>query len=482
MDPSADNDDHETGRAADTTDAADPPDPFAAQPIDDEGLVNVSADLEALLEYGGLERACADWEADPDDRRKELLCGKAMFFGEGFGALGIPAPIFDFVGTAFPEITGEGFSAYGLVPDPYSDEGRPLGFAPGAELEGAPGVETLALTCAACHFGRLPDGRFGVGAPAQGYDYGTHMLSLLLLPQAASPLFDESAHDPAALAKVQDLIDALSADWGLQLTLLWDLLPLLGAMDSLGAMDATTEGQYASWNPGTMDFVIAPLPVDDEVHTISKIPPLWGIPSEEEEDSAGMPHAMLAWSGGAQSLSTFLEGFVAIGGGDAAEWTPERLAPLEAYIRSLRPPANPDASTDAELLDRGEAIFYDGCVSCHGAPRGGGDRIYSFEEIGTDDQMMLWGDPDLDGELCCGLGDLGSGEATHGIKSPRLAGLWTFGRFLHNGSVDSLDALFCRDVDRPTITTPAYGDGGHTYGCELSDADVSALVAWLESK
>ena len=126
-------------------------------------------------------------------------------------------------------------------------------------------------------------------------------------------------------------------------------------------------------------------------------------------------------------------------------------------------------------------MLFRSCVGCHGAPRGSGDRVYTFDEIGTDDQMMYWGDPDLDGELCCGLGSADD-EATHGIKSPRLAGLWTFGRFLHNGSVETLEDLLCLDGERPTLDTPGYGDGGHLYGCDLPESDRRALLAWLRSK
>ncbi|MBM4390715.1 MAG: hypothetical protein FJ090_06300 [Deltaproteobacteria bacterium] len=457
-------------------------DPFAPQPDDDEGLTNVAEDLKDVLEHGDMERACEAYEADPADRRKKLLCGKSMYFNESFGTIGIPAPLFDFVNENFPDQTGKAFSQYGLVPDPYSDEGRPIGFAAGAELPDAPGVETLALTCAACHFGRLPDGRYAVGAANHDYDYGTHMLSLVLVPQVANPLFDESAHSAEALAKVQPIIDVLRADWLLQLTLLWDLLPLLSAMDSMGNLDATAEGYYASWLPGTMDFAIAPLPVDDGVHTVSKIIPLWGIPTASEEAAAGMPHAMLAWSGGATSLEQFLTGFVVIGGGPLDEWPEERLEPLAEYIRSLRAPENASLPGTAESRAIGESVFYDeGCVECHGAPRGSGDRVYTYAEIGTDDAMMYWGDPDLDGELCCGLGFDEASEATHGIKSPRIAGAWTMGRFLHNGSVETLDGLLCLQGSRPSGLEAPFGDDGHFYGCDLPEDERQALVDWLHS-
>ena len=55
-------------------------------------------------------------------------------------------------------------------------------------------------------------------------------------------------------------------------------------------------------------------------------------------------------------------------------------------------------------------------------------------------------------------------------------------RFLHNGSVTSLDALLCVEGPRVPIDTPALTNGGHTYGCDtLSAEEKSDLIAYLLS-
>ena len=61
------------------------PDPFAPRTDTTEGLVNADRDLMAVLEDGRLQGARDRYAADPTNRRKELLCGKEMFFYEGFG-------------------------------------------------------------------------------------------------------------------------------------------------------------------------------------------------------------------------------------------------------------------------------------------------------------------------------------------------------------------------------------------------------------
>lgn len=462
---------------AGTTDggAPDARDPFAPVADTSEGLTNTSSDLMAILEGGALRSACDAYRADPGDRRKRLLCGKSMFFYEGFGTLGVPAVLFDFFGEHFPNEVGHAYSRLGLIPDPTTQEPRPLGAAPGAPIGN--NIETVAFTCAFCHFGQLPDGRYSVGAPNLRYEYGRHILTIALAPALIAPGADTAAHHPAAVEAVRPIVERLQTERPLRLRLLVNLLPLLGT--SAPGLTVEQEGWYASWAPGTMDFTMAPLPVDDEVHTISKIIDLWGIPSAEEEAAAGMPHALLAWTGGAPSLEAFLDGFVKIGGGPSEAWTPERLGPLADYIRSLEAPKN-EAPLDGDLIFEGRRLFTTaGCKDCHGAPRGSGAQSYTFEEIGTDDRMRYWGDPQLTGRACCGLQDEG-GSLTHGIKSPRLSGLWAKTRLLHNGSVESLEALLCL-TPRAGIVEPAHGDGGHEFGCDRPAAERRALAEYLRS-
>jgi hypothetical protein len=441
-------------------------DPFAPQPDTSEGLTNVSADLDAVLEHGALATACADADANPGDRRLRLLCGKAMFFHEGFGTAGIPRPLVDWLLASFPDEVGTGFAEVGMIADPAT--GLPLGLAPGAPFGD---VESLAFTCASCHFARLPDGRYAVGAPNHDYDYGRMNLMLALLPALSIPGADPSQHDAEAIAEIQPLRDRMAADPQIGTDLIAALLPLLGSGNaSLPAFSAANERWYARWRTGTMDFFIEPLPLDDQVHTVSKISALWGIPQEG---------ARLGWTGGTASLEHFLAGFVLLGGGDAAAWPDERLAPLAEYVYSLRAPEGPP--TDPAAVSRGAEVFADACLECHGGPRGQGERLYSYEEIGTDAAMRWWADgPDHDGEPCCGLTFFEGDEVTNAIKSPRLVGLWAQSRFLHNGALDSLEQLLCVEP-RAGVAEAAFGDSGHTFGCDLADADRAALLAYLRA-
>lgn len=447
-------------------------DPFADQPDESEGLTNVSADLDALLEHGALKGACDRYRGGQTDRKTMLTCGKWMFFYETFGTAGIPSAIVKFLAQNFPDELGLGFSKLGMVLDPGSADKLPLGLAPTAPMNGS--IDAVAFTCASCHFGQLPDKRYAVGAPNHEYDYGRHILMMTLAPTLGMGMGNEADHHPDAVAKVRPLVDRLSSDFALKAQLGMTLLPL--ASMSQPGMTKEVEGQYASWPRGTMDFVIAPLPVDDHVQIVGKIIGLWGIPREAETAARGMSHALLAWTGVARSLHEFLRGFATLGGVSAPP--DEALLPLAEYIYSLRAPNNPHPP-QAALAATGARLFAEkGCANCHDGPRGSGKRAYTFGEIGTDDTLAKWADPTLSGQACCGL-SVQPGQLTHGVKSPRLVGMWALGRFLHNGSLSTLEQLFCLEP-RPAGGVEPLRAEGHAFTCDgLAEGDKRALIAYL---
>src|SRR4051794_31437888 len=117
--------------------SADPPvganddgkDPLTPLADDSRGLTNVSADLDAILERGALAGACQRYHAGATDEKSRLLCGKSMFFYESFGTGGVPASLVQFLTQGFPTLIGRGFAKLGMVPDPTSTDGYPLGLA-----------------------------------------------------------------------------------------------------------------------------------------------------------------------------------------------------------------------------------------------------------------------------------------------------------------------------------------------------------------
>ncbi len=441
-------------------------------PDTSEGLTNLSSDLKAVLEGDALKDACTKYWKGATDRKSMLLCGKSMFFDQPFGTAGLSEKIAKFYSGNFPDQLGYGFSKIGGIEDPRRTDHMPIGLAP-TNPSG-----NVAFTCASCHFAQLPDGRYSVGAPNHNWQYGKEILTIGISAGLALGSSTPADHDPAAVAMIQPVLDKINSDIGVKLALVSTVAGLAGS--NAPAISVQNEHYYATWNPGTMDFIIQPLPFDDDVLTISKIIGIWSQPTKDEISATGMESAMLAWTGDASSLTAFVKGFVVIGQGDVAAWPEDKLMPLVEYVYSLRAPSNPNPP-DAVQVARGKQLFSDkGCISCHDGPRGSGKRLYSYSEIGTDSQMQYWLDASGDGKACCGFDLAGDVTLNRAIKSPRLAGMWALKRFLHNGSVSSLQELFCVNGPRMPITTPAYGNQGHDYTCNgLSADDKTALIAFL---
>lgn len=455
-------------------------DPFEPQADASEGLTDVSSDLAAVLEEGRLRGACQAYDAAVESgaatRRQKLLCGKEMYFYEGFGTIGVPKVLVDVLIQRFPEV-GPGFSQLGLVQDPTSPERYPLGLGPGRDL--VPGVASLAFTCASCHFAVLPDGRYSAGAPNHDFDYGKMNVAIASFPLAA--VFGPAGHDPGAMAWIQPMLQRLNSDPAAAAALTQAFVALFPAINVVPPVTQAVEAAWMSWLPGTQDFVMSPVPIDDGVHVISKISSLWGLAQADDVGRYEMVHAQLGWTGVARSLEDFLEAFVRLGQGDTAAWTLARLSPLAEYVHSLRAPENPIPPDPQQAYTGAQLFVTKGCFACHAGARGAGQTLHGYEEIGTDAAMRRWLDPDGDGQPCCGA-VLGPGESlTQRIKAPRLVGIWAQQRFLHNGSV-TLDELFCRGTARPAITAEPYGAQGHDWTCSgLSGAEKDALLAYLLS-
>jgi mono/diheme cytochrome c family protein len=437
--------------------------------------VDVSRDLAAVIQEHDGADACARYHAGRRDRRTVLLCGKWMFFYETLGTSGVPAAIPKFLIEHFPDEVGPGFAKLGMIEDPGSKDHLPIGLAPGKRV-GA--VEGLSFTCASCHFARLADGRYAVGAANHHYQYGKQILELLVFPLLA---LDEKTdqHDAQAVAALSPLLERVKADPKLKGKFGGALLTVIPA-GRVPSLTRAEEHAYASWPPGTMDFLLAPSPIDDHADTVSKITPLWGVPTDAEVRATRMKHAMLGWTGAAPSQIIFLRSFLQFGGGNLKDWPDDKLYPLLAYVESLKTP--PHREAPAELIARGRELFRTrGCLECHDGPRGGGKRIYSFEEIGTDAAMKRWLDPELTGKPCCNAPVPPNSPLTHGIKSPRLTGAWAQHRFLHNGALANLEELFCI-TPRPRDTHEPLGAGGHDFTCgKLTLDEKRALIAYVES-
>lgn len=185
------------------------------------------------------------------------------------------------------------------------------------------------------------------------------------------------------------------------------------------------------------------------------------------------------------------------------------------WILDLKPPSYPPDRINAALANTGRPLYQQHCASCHdvGQPKVG--QTIDIAEIGTDPERLNSFTP----ELAKMMNTIGTGQSwrfshfrkTNGYAGMPLDGIWLRAPYLHNGSVPTLRALLLLDP-RPATFYRAYdvydfqsvgfvssgpesekggvlfntsdrgnGNGGHTYGQQLSVADREALLEFLKT-
>jgi mono/diheme cytochrome c family protein len=207
---------------------------------------------------------------------------------------------------------------------------------------------------------------------------------------------------------------------------------------------------------------------------------------------------------------------------------------IQAYILNLQPPRYPFV-IDQALARAGEKIFSQTCARCHGTygekwsyP----NKIVPLEEIGTDPNRYYGILPDFlahynrswfGRENPGWLADDCKARATAGYQAPPLDGIWATAPYFHNGSVPTVyhvldskarpgrfarsyhtdqdaydpiklgwkvqvlaqpgDATLSPYERRRIYDTnlPGRGNGGHTFGDDLTDSERMAVIEYLKT-
>ena len=197
----------------------------------------------------------------------------------------------------------------------------------------------------------------------------------------------------------------------------------------------------------------------------------------------------------------------------------EGFADVYAWLQTLEAPAYPGA-IDAPLAREGEALFTDKCAGCHGTygeEETYPNKVIHLDVVKTDrlyaDYIRKSGIVDWYNSSWFATSEPRSSfEPTDGYVAPPLDGVWATAPYLHNGSVPTLYDLL-DSPSRPTRWTrtgnpkdydhqklgwqydpapknkkwtfdtevPGYGNGGHTFGDKLSEAERWAVVEYLKT-
>ncbi|MFO0852342.1 MAG: c-type cytochrome [Gemmataceae bacterium] len=201
---------------------------------------------------------------------------------------------------------------------------------------------------------------------------------------------------------------------------------------------------------------------------------------------------------------------------------------IQQYLLSIEQPKYP-FPIDQELAAAGKQVFADNCAKCHGTY---GDtwtypnKVVPLAEIGTDPKRYHNIGPKFAEAYNASWFAKEPGvpplAATGGYQAPPLDGVWATAPYFHNGSVPTLDGVldskarpkvFTRsyrtdeaDYDKEKVgwkvtavsppgpgvsgferrkvydtTQPGRGNGGHTYGDDLTAGERRAVIEYLKT-
>jgi len=427
---------------------------------------------------------------DPEAGREYLL------YGDYIGS-GIPAGLFDLLRRAGPEpdvlIRRKGRSAE--LPHVLNRSTAPNG----VEVVGG-------LNCLACHASRF-NGRLVIGMGNSLADWTSDgQRRNAMVRRLASMAYDESSPERRILEQFLRGSDAVE---GHARTPFRGVTPAF-RIEELAA--SHRDPADLSWSE---EEVFQPL----DRTIASDVPPLWNVDKK----------AALYYNGmGRGDFARLIQQIGVVGIKDARD--AERITPgmrdLLAYLGTLEPPEYPGA-IDAELAARGEAIFAAQCAECHGTygeKESYPNKLVPIERIGTDPEyaralresgLWSWYNRSWYAQSPDGPGRTSYAEPRLAYIAPPLDGIWCTAPYLHNGSVPTL-AVLLDSSKRPTrwrrsfedddydlervgwryepvapgdakgdrsvydTTVPGYGNTGHTFGDDLTEAERRALIEYLK--
>jgi len=365
------------------------------------------------------------------------------------------------------------------------------------------GVELVTSNCLGCHAAPL-NGELVIGLGNEFLDFtGDPVMAV-----EAAGAYVEGEADAAEWQRWADRLAAIAP---------------YAMTDTVGAnpAQAITLALMAHRDPKTLAWSDEPLMAlpDSEVLPVS-VPPWWNVKKK---------HAMFYnGQGRGDHVATMILASTTCTDTVAEAREIDRwFVDVAAYIASLEPPAYP-WSIDRALAEDGERLFNRECKECHGrygATERYPNKLVALDEVGTDPAMaevavdgardyIRWFERSFYGRRADAVPGLG-------YVAPPLDGVWATAPYLHNGSVPTIAALLDTRT-RPTYwrhdgadpaydqgalgwryreltrdreqfasleeqkwvydtTRPGYGNQGHDFGDELTDAERRALLEYLKT-
>ena len=164
----------------------------------------------------------------------------------------------------------------------------------------------------------------------------------------------------------------------------------------------------------------------------------------------------------------------------------EALYALAVYVDSLLPP--PNLNRFDEKAAAGKKIFDRECSSCHTPPYYTNGKLTLAEGFAPPTEMMREYDILPVSVKTDPSAALKTRKGTGFYKVPSLRGVWYRGRYLHDGSLTSLEEMFNpARLDASFVPTGFKGTDehravpGHEFGLHLAVPDRETLIAFLRT-
>jgi mono/diheme cytochrome c family protein len=293
-----------------------------------------------------------------------------------------------------------------------------------------------------------------------------------------------------------------------------------------GTIDPVSPAVFlGSFRDGDLN-IRAQIPLDYYTDLCSDPPAWWLLKKKQTRD----------WTGAIDARTTRLDMITLLNPFNSGEFVRKQehvFADIHAFVSSVEPPKYP-FTIDSELAKRGREIFADTCASCHGTY---GERwtypnkIVPLAKIGTDPRLAesfsernvrhlnaLWFTHETGPD-----GKPFQVADTRGYQAPPLDGVWATAPYFHNGSAPTVyhvlnskarPKVFTRSyrtgeeeydqrrlgwkvtvLEQPPgpdtseferrkvydTTLPGRGNGGHTFGDDLSEDDRLAVIEYLKT-
>ena len=367
------------------------------------------------------------------------------------------------------------------------------------------GVRVVSPNCMSCHAGFINDNLI-VGLGNHAADYTVNRADNLgLLNTAITILHGQESAEWEAYDQFRKSIQAIGPK-------------TITETKGVNPADKIAQVLAAHRDKNSLEWSDTPyIEIDDEVIP-TDVPAWWLLKKKNAMFYHGIGRKDFTKSFIGSSLLTLADN-------SKAEEVDIKMPDVLAYIYSLEPPSYP-FEIDTELAIQGKPVFEQNCVKCHGSYGINADYpnlMVSLKTVNTDPELSnRYSEPSSINDYFFdwfNTGWFGSGAAPleiiseGGYIAPPLDGVWATAPYFHNGSVPTIaDVLNSENrpkywsrsydssdydsenlgwnytkeeskTDKSTYdsTLKGYGNGGHTFGDDLTAEERKALLEYLKT-